>query len=79
MHLTLTQFFTTTAVRLSYQDLVELLDKDVHHSHKAHCLGKVVLVGKVLDDQRTDSFAQERCKFLVLYVGRKKILEIVSE
>ena len=45
---------------------MELFDQDVNHTHEAHGLGKVMLVGKVFDDQWADSLAEESCKLLML-------------
>lgn len=45
---------------------MELFDEDIDNTHKAHCLRKVVLVGKVLDDERANSFTKQGRKLLVL-------------
>lgn len=45
---------------------MELFDEDIDNTHKTHCLRKVVLVGKILDDERTNSFTKQGRKLLVL-------------
>jgi hypothetical protein len=37
---------------------VELFDEDVDNTHEPHGLRKIVLVGKVLDDERAHSFTK---------------------